>query len=726
MATQLGADFVQAHKDAEKDDSAFKDFIRYMTYSVATQLGKGATDAVLTKFNESAVNNKKALWDTSKGQDYDGKYDTLSRTTQTVKDRLKKADAAGDALAYYRDLGYNQAIPRFRVNNKTGVTYSDESLKLLLQEEVDKIAKANLKKDRDLLAFADKKLLTPDQFAQHKTNINFRSGNVIGRQFNKIRNMFSDKDLETQRWTKIYEGDTYKNMDLLQEKIKEMAQKGVDPSSFAEILDKIKEEENTLGYNRYDPRIIAGMKIVPEYSEKEVPNNDGSIDDVTMERKFNPENNRIEVREVNRRTAKIDDSYLLGKSETIADYIKGRQFLPAVARQIESDLASNFDVSGGDLNSNISFKKFGEYQQVIDFIAKKYNSNMANYKETAVGKLAQLDLIDKGVQAIPELYEAVMSGAKLDNIALIQLKRIKNAAVARSAVKNNWGQMDEGYNLLPLGHISGGVNPDTGEVLAIPDPNLELRPEQINEYNIRFQRGMNGYPFSTGQSIQTEQADVSGEFVAPEDDISQKELEIRKASLLEPVIGKSETPTDARRFLKTGETLSKVDVPKLPRMLKPNIMMNENTLKDFPELKGTKFEKAGLLGGVSQDTVNAAKAIQYIRALENKGVVVDKEDNSFVFDNLNFIGVVIDQLQEVDAKEGLTAGSALLSLQEAQKEGQKEADKVKVTGNRNERARKLRAKQGFLKPDVILSNLFEKRLRGSVLSALPFPLTNID
>ena len=95
-------------------------------------------------------------------------------------------------------------------------------------------------------------------------------------------------------------------------------------------------------------------------------------------------------------------------------------------------------------------------------------------------------------------------------------------------------------------------------------------------------------------------------------------------------------------------------------------------------------------------------------------------------DYLDFIGVVIDQLQEVDAKEGLTAGSALLSLQEAQKEGQKEADKVKVTGNRNERARKLRAKQGFLKPDVILSNLFEKRLRGSVLSALPFPLTNID
>ena len=722
MTTRLGADFVQAHKDAEKDDSAFKDFIKYMTYSVATQLGKGATDAVLTKFNESAVNNKKALWDTSKGQDYDGKYDTLSRTTQTVKDRLKKADAAGDALAYYRDLGYNQAIPRFRVNNKTGVTYSDESLKLLLQEEVDEIAKANLKKDRDLLAFADKKLLTPDQFAQHKSNINFRSGNVIGRQFNKIRNMFSDKDLETQKWAKIYEGDTYKNMDLLQEKVKEMAQKGVDTSSFAEILDKIKEEENTLGYNRYDPRIIAGMKIVPEYSEKEVANNDGSIDDVTIERKFNPENNRIEVREINRRTSKIDDSYLLGKSETIADYIKGRGFVDTVARQIESDLASNFDVSGADLNSNISFKKFGEYQQVIDFIAKKYNSNIANYESTAVGKLAQLDLIDKGVKAMPELYEAVMSGEKLDNIALIQLKRIKNAAVARSAVKNNWGQMDEGYNLIPLGHITEGVDPDTGEVLAVPDPKLGLRPEQINEFNIKFQRGMNGFPFSTGQSVQ---ADVSGEFVAPEDDISQKELEIRKASLLEPVIGKSETPTDARRFLKTGETLSKVDVPKLPRMLKPNIMMNENTLKDFPELKGTKFEKTGLLGGVSQDTVNAAKAIQYIRALENKGVVVDKEDNSFVFDNLNFIGVVIDQLQEVDAKEGLTAGSALLSLQEAQKEGQKEADKVKLTGNRNERSRKLRAKQAFLKPDVILSNVLKKRLKGLDI-AFPFNLLNTD
>ena len=722
MTTRLGADFVQAHKDAEKDDSAFKDFIKYMTYSVATQLGKGATDAVLTKFNESAVNNKKALWDTSKGQDYDGKYDTLSRTTQTVKDRLKKADAAGDALAYYRDLGYNQAIPRFRVNNKTGVTYSDESLKLLLQEEVDEIAKANLKKDRDLLAFADKKLLTPDQFAQHKSNINFRSGNVIGRQFNKIRNMFSDKDLETQKWAKIYEGDTYKNMDLLQEKVKEMAQKGVDTSSFAEILDKIKEEENTLGYNRYDPRIIAGMKIVPEYSEKEVANNDGSIDDVTIERKFNPENNRIEVREINRRTSKIDDSYLLGKSETIADYIKGRGFVDGVALQIENDLISNFDVKGPDLNSNISFKKFGEYQQVIDFIAKKYNSNIANYESTAVGKLAQLDLIDKGVKAMPELYEAVMSGEKLDNIALIQLKRIKNAALARSAVKNNWGQMDEGYNLIPLGHITEGVDPDTGEVLAVPDPKLGLRPEQINEFNIKFQRGMNGFPFSTGQSVQ---ADVSGEFVAPEDDISQKELEIRKASLLEPVIGKSETPTDARRFLKTGETLSKVDVPKLPRMLKPNIMMNENTLKDFPELKGTKFEKTGLLGGVSQDTVNAAKAIQYIRALENKGVVVDKEDNSFVFDNLNFIGVVIDQLQEVDAKEGLTAGSALLSLQEAQKEGQKEADKVKLTGNRNERSRKLRAKQAFLKPDVILSNVLKKRLKGLDI-AFPFNLLNTD
>lgn len=502
MATQLGADFVQAHKDAEKDDSAFKDFIRYMTYSVATQLGKGATDAVLTKFNESAVNNKKALWDTSKGQDYDGKYDTLSRTTQTVKDRLKKADAAGDALSYYRDLGYTQAIPRFRVNNKTGVTYSDASLKLLLQEEVDEIAKANLKKDRDLLAFADKNLLTPDQFAQHKSNINFRSGNVVGRQFNKIRNMFSDKDLETQRWAKIYEGDPYKNMNLLQEKIKEMAQKGVDPSSFAEILDKIEEEKNTLGYNRYDPQIIAGMKIIPEYSEKEVPNNDGSIDDVTIERKFNPQRNRIEVREVSRRTAKIDDSYLLGKSETIADYIKGRQFLPAVALQIENDLISNFDVKGADLNSNISFKKFGEYQQVIDFIAKKYNSNMANYESTAVGKLAQLDIIDQSVKVIPELYEAVMSGEKLDPVALIQLKRIKNAAVARSAVKNNWGKMDEQFNLLPLGHISGGVNPDTGEVLAMPDPKLGLRPEQINEYNIRFQRGMNGYPFSTGQSVQ--------------------------------------------------------------------------------------------------------------------------------------------------------------------------------------------------------------------------------
>jgi len=175
------------------------------------------------------------------------------------------------------------------------------------------------------------------------------------------------------------------------------------------------------------------------------------------------------------------------------------------------------------------------------------------------------------------------------------------------------------------------------------------------------------------------------------------------------------TTSIASSFLRTGDNKSNVTIPRLANSAIPGSLGSNQFFKDYPELKDFEV-KSG-----SSKANKAARGVTYIRALEENGMPINLEENSFITNNWDVVGQNVKRFQERDRQEGLPAGTTLLSVQSIADDNKQKAENMTIPGNARgaRKSNALNDRRNLLNPETAINTALLVQAKLNQLGDIP-------